>query len=138
MKMKTSERGSVTLWAVIITTALLAVVGLVVDGSGRMRAGQRADQIAREAARTAAQKISGNPILGQPALIDVGPAKLAAQKYLEASGVAGQVSVSGGTITVTTTVKWSPVMLSAFGVSGLDVTGTASASAKPVFQGAQR
>mgnify|MGYP002683303277 FL=1 len=53
MEHKDAERGSITLWAVIITSAVLVVMGLVVDGAGQMRATQRADQVAREAARAA-------------------------------------------------------------------------------------
>ena len=58
-----TQRGSVTLWAVIIATSFMLVVGLVVDGGAKLRAGQKADQVAREAARSAAQAVTGDPIL---------------------------------------------------------------------------
>lgn len=136
--MRRNERGSVTLWAVIITTAVLMIVGLVVDGGSQLRATQRADQVAREAARAAGQAISGDPILGRPGLVDVSRGRQAAAAYLSAAGVAGDVLVEGTTITVNTRVSWSPVILSAIGVGSVTVTGSAQAETKQVYQGAPR
>ncbi|WP_345584548.1 TadE family protein [Tessaracoccus lubricantis] len=136
--MRRNERGSVTLWAVIITTAVLMIVGLVVDGGSQLRATQRADQVAREAARAAGQAISGDPILGRPGLVDVSRGRQAAAAYLSAAGVAGDVHVEGTTITVDTRVSWSPVILSAIGVGSVTVTGSAQAETKQVYQGAPR
>lgn len=133
-----SERGSVTLWAVIITSVVLVIMGLVVDGGAQLRAGQRADQVAREAARAAGQAISGDPILGRPGMVDVSRSRQAANEYLTAAGVAGEVSVDGATITVTTSVVFTPVMLSAFGISSVTVQGSAVAETKQVYQGASR
>lgn len=133
-----NERGSVTLWAVVITTAVLAVMGLVVDGGAQLRATQRADQVAREAARAAGQAISGDPILGRPGLVDVSRGRQAANAYLAAAGIPGDVSVSGTTITVSTRVSFTPVMLSAFGVGSVTVTGSAVAETKQVYEGTAR
>lgn len=133
-----NQRGSVTLWAVLITTAVLMIVGLVVDGGAQLRATQRADQVAREAARAAGQAISGDPILGRPGLVDVSRGRQAATSYLAAAGVPGDVTVSGATITVTTRVDWRPVILSAVGVGPVTVTGSAEAEAQQIYQGAPR
>lgn len=133
-----NERGSVTLWAVIITTVVLVIMGLVVDGGAQLRAGQRADQVAREAARAAGQAISGDPVLGRPGMVDVSRGRQAATQYLSAAGVAGDVSVDGATITVNTSVVFTPVMLSAFGFSSVTVRGSAVAETKQVYQGASR
>lgn len=135
---RNNERGSVTLWAVIIITAVLVIMGLVVDGGAQLRAGQRADQVAREAARAAGQAISGDPVLGRPGMVDVSRGRQAATQYLSASGVAGDISVDGATITVTTSVVFTPVMLSAFGINSVTVRGSAVAEAKQVYQGASR
>ena len=133
-----NERGSVTLWAVIITTAVLMIVGLVVDGGAQLRATQRADQVAREAARAAGQAISGDPILGRPGLVDVSRGRQAAAAYLGAAGVTGDIAVNGATITITAQVRYTPVFLTAIGVGTVTVTGTAQAEAKQVYQGAPR
>ena len=55
MRRRRNERGSVTLWAVIITTAVLMIMGLVVDGGAQLRATQRADQAARPPPPTSPQ-----------------------------------------------------------------------------------
>ena len=138
MRRRRNERGSVTLWAVIITTAVLMIMGLVVDGGAQLRATQRADQVAREAARAAGQAVSGDPILGRPGLVDVTRGRQAATAYLAAADVAGDITVTGATITVTTRVRFTPVMLSAIGVGTVTVTGRAEAEAKQVYQGTTR
>lgn len=138
MMNRRNERGSVTLWAVIITTAVLMIVGLVVDGGSQLRATQRADQIAREAARAAGQAVTGDPILGRPGLVDVSRGRQAATAYLSAAGVTGDVQVDGTTIVVTTRVAWSPVILSAVGVDSVTVTGSAQAETTQVYLGAPR
>lgn len=138
MRRRRNERGSVTLWAVIITTAVLMIMGLVVDGGAQLRATQRADQVAREAARAAGQAVSGDPILGRPGLVDVTRGRQAATAYLAAAGVPGDITVTGATITVTTRVEFTPVMLSAIGVGSITVTGRAEAEAKQVYQGTTR
>ena len=91
-----TQRGSVTLWAVIIATSFMLVVGLVVDGGAKLRAGQKADQVAREAARSAAQAVSGDPILGNPGLVDNTRARNAAEEYLKTAGVPGDVVIADG------------------------------------------
>lgn len=133
-----SERGSVTIWAVIAITACLIIMGLVVDGGARLRAGQRADQVAREAARAAGQAISGDPILGRPGLVDVSAGRQAARNYLAAAGVEGDITVNGTTITVNTRVRFAPVMLSAIGISSVTVTGSAVAETTQVYEGTLR
>jgi Flp pilus assembly protein TadG len=138
MRRRRNERGSVTLWAVIITTAVLMIMGLVVDGGAQLRATQRADQVAREAARAAGQAVSGDPILGRPGLVDVTRGRQAATAYLAAAEVAGDITVTGATITVTTRVRFTPVMLSAIGVGSITATGRAEAEAKQVYQGTTR
>ena len=45
--------GSITLWVAATFMAIIAVAGLVVDGGARIRAGERADIVAGEAARAA-------------------------------------------------------------------------------------
>ena len=51
------EAGSVTVFLAITVTGLLILVGLVADGGAKLRAAQRADAIAAEAARAAGQVI---------------------------------------------------------------------------------
>lgn len=52
-----NDRGSTTLWFVIIAFVLVVMTGLVVDGGGKIQARQRANFVAEEAARAAGQEI---------------------------------------------------------------------------------
>jgi hypothetical protein len=122
------DAGSVTLFVVVITIALLAAVGLVVDGGGKIRALERADEAAREAARAGSQMLDvPAAVRGTSLTLDVSSAARAARAYLDAAGVDGTVTVSGQVVTVSTRATYRPVFLAAAGVGPLTVTGTASA-----------
>ena len=125
------DRGAIALFVVVFTMALLAAVGLVVDGGGKVRALQRADEAAREAARAGSQMLDvPAAVRGDGVRIDQAAAARAARAYLDAAGVEGTVSVQGDAIQVSTSITYQPVFLGAAGVGPLTVTG--SASARPV------
>ena len=122
------DRGAITLFVVVITLALLAAVGLVVDGGGKVRALQRADEAAREAARAGSQMLDvPSAVRGNGVRIDPAAAARAARAYLDAAGVDGTVTVQGNAVDVSTSVTYEPVFLSFAGVGPMTVTGTASA-----------
>lgn len=133
-----TQRGSVTLWAIVSVTVALIIMGLIVDGGAQMRAQQRADQVAREAARAAGQAVNGSPVLGRPGLVDVSRGRQAAEHYLTAAQVTGTVSVNGTNITVTTAIDFKPIMLSAIGIGSLTVTGQSTAETKQVYEGKEQ
>jgi len=123
------ERGSVTLFLAITAMGLLILAGLVVDGGAKLRATQRADQVAAEAARAAGQAINApSTIAGATPATDPGAAVAAAQTYLATTGVTGSVSITpGGTaVTVTTSESAPTVFLGLIGIHTLPVTGQAS------------
>jgi Flp pilus assembly protein TadG len=125
------DRGAITLFVVVFTVALLAAVGLVVDGGGKVRALQRADEAAREAARAGSQMLDvPSAVRGDGVRIDPAGAARAARAYLSAAGVDGAVRVEGNAVRVSTSVTYQPVFLGFAGVGPLVVTG--SASARPV------
>jgi len=121
------ERGSVSLFFVIVTLALLVIIGLVVDGGAQIRNRQRADTSAQEAARAAAQAV--NPaaaINGDGAQIQLGTAQAAAQQYLASAGVQGNVTTTGGTtVHVHATTTYSPAFLGVIGVGSLSASADA-------------
>lgn len=121
------ERGSTTLFFVVIGMAFFMVIGLVVDGGGKIRALQKAESIAAQAARAGGQAIqAGEAVRGDGTIIDPVPAKQAAQRYLNASGVEGSVSlVDGTTLVVETTTHYQPVFLGLAGVGELTTKGSA-------------
>jgi len=121
------ERGSVSLFFVMVTLALLVIIGLVVDGGAQIRNRQRADTSAQEAARAAGQAV--NPaaaINGDGAQIQLGTAQAAAQQYLASAGVQGNVTTTGGTtVHVHTTTTYSPAFLGVIGVGSLSASADA-------------
>jgi hypothetical protein len=122
------DEGSISLFMVVMAVALLAAVGLVVDGGLKVRALQRADEAAREAARAASQMLDvPAAVRGDAVAVDPAGAARAARSYLAAAGVAGSVRVSGNVVTVSTRVDFTPVFLTFAGVRPSTVTGTASA-----------
>jgi hypothetical protein len=113
------DRGSITLWVAVTFAAILAVAGLVADGGARIRAGERADIVAGEAAR-AASYASGPDDNSRTAA-----AAAAARGIISRAGMAGSVAVAApGRIDVT-------VQASATGpISGLSYTVSRNATAQ--------
>jgi hypothetical protein len=84
------------LWVAATFMAIIAVGGLVVDGGARIRAGERADLVAGEAAR-AASFATGPDDTSRTAA-----AAAAARAVLSRSGVTGDVTVTGpGRVAIT-------------------------------------
>ncbi|MDP3893635.1 pilus assembly protein TadG-related protein [Nocardioides sp.] len=123
----TDERGNISLFVVVIALGLFAMVGLVVDGGGKIRALQRAEAVAAEAARSGGQAIQiPSAVRGEGARINTAAARNAAQQYLNQAGVNGDVTIINGTrLRVTATTSHQPVFLSLLGTGPLTTTGTA-------------
>lgn len=126
------EDGRVSVFFAVLTPAFLAMIGLVVDGGAKVRALQRADNIAAEAARTAGQAIqAGQAIAGDDKRIDHAAAAAAVQAYLGSlDGVTGQLTVDDEQhLTVTVTVTYDPILLDLLsGGTGSTARGTAHAT----------
>lgn len=122
----TGDDGSVTLFVVLATMALMLAVGLVVDGGRKIHALQHADAIAQEAARAAGQAIQpALSVRGQAPRAENARAAAAARQYLHEAQVAGTVSVRGQLIEVTTTTSRPTVFLAAIGIGTVSASGTA-------------
>ena len=113
------DQGSITLWVAATFMAVIAVAGLVVDGGARIRAGERADIVAGEAARAAS---FAN---GPDAMTRTAAAAAAARGILSRSAVTGNVTVTGpGQVAIA-------VQASATGpISGYTYTVTRNAQAQ--------
>ena len=122
-----SERGNLTLPLLILVVSFLLFVGLVVDGSGKIQASDHANQVAQSAARTAANSLTGAAIATGTLQIDAGAAQASAQGYITASGLRGNVTVVGNTVTVTVEEDYTTVFLNMIGINTLTGSGTASA-----------
>lgn len=120
------DRGGVTVFVAVCVFALIGIIGIAVDGGSKMRATERADYIAGEAARAGGQAIDPTDAISGTA-IHVAPqaASAAAQAYLSSAGATGTVSVSGDgtTLEVTVTGSYDTKFLSVVGIGSLSVTG---------------
>jgi len=123
-----TDDGAVAMFVVVITVALLAMAGLVIDGGYALAARQEAANTAEQAARVGADALSRDSVRsGGPARIDPAQAAAAARGYLSAAGHVGDVDVSGDTVTVTVRVSKRTAILSAVGINAIAVTGRATA-----------
>jgi Flp pilus assembly protein TadG len=123
------DEGAVTIFVVIVASALLVFAGLVVDGAGKIRALQRADHVALEAARAGAQQIDiPNAARGQNARIVPTQARTAANAYLSAAGMSGTVTFtdSNQRVVVTTQETYDPVVLGIVGMGQQTMEGRAA------------
>lgn len=124
------DGGSMSLFFALTTVALLMVMGLLVDGGGALNASNRAESLAQEAARTAGQQLDpAQAIQGTAITIDPDAAAAAAQDYLAAAGVQGDVQISndGKTMTVTVQDTYNTYFAQLLGKGTITVTGSASA-----------
>jgi Flp pilus assembly protein TadG len=123
-----SDAGSITPFVVVITAALLAMAGLVIDGGFALAARQDATATAEQAARAGADALARDQAQrGGPLRLNPAAARAAAEGYLAGTGHTGHAAVVGETVTVTVTVTRSTAILSAFGIDTLTATSTASA-----------
>ncbi|OQR63431.1 hypothetical protein B6E66_13905 [Streptomyces maremycinicus] len=125
------DRGGVSVFVAVCVLALIAIIGVAVDGGGKMRAVERADYLAGEAARAGGQALDpAQAISGTAVVVDAQDARAAAQAYLRAAGAAGTVSVSGDgkTLTVHVTGAYDTKFLSVAGIGSLPVTGRGTAT----------
>ena len=125
------DRGGVTVFVAVCVIALIGIIGIAVDGGSKMRATERADYIAGEAARAGGQAIDpAEAISGRAIVVDPQDAAAAAQAYLHSAGASGTVSVSadGKTLTVTVTSSYDTKFLSVVGIGSLPVAGHGKAT----------
>ncbi len=124
------QRGQILVLVVGITTALLLLVGLSLDGGRVLAARGRALDEAQEAARTAAQQLDQGALRqGAVASIDFAAASRAAQQYLAGTGDQGVVIVSGSDVTVTVRTSVAMELLGMVGIGSVTVSASGTAHA---------
>ena len=125
------DRGGIAVFTAIVTVVLLGIIGLVVDGGGKLQATERADAVAMEAARAAGQAIdAGDAITGTAIRVDPQAAEAAAQAYLHKAGATGRVSISEDRTRLTVTVSdtYDTRFMSVVGIGSMSVTGQGTAT----------
>nr|WP_186382527.1 hypothetical protein [Amycolatopsis rhizosphaerae] len=123
-----ADEGHVTAFVVVLTTGILALAGLTLDGGLALAAKIRATGQAEAAARAGAQAIDLAAYRSTGTLHLV-PAQAVtdAQTYLATFNASGTVTVSGDTVTVLITASQTTQLLSMVGISSLTVHGKGSA-----------
>lgn len=128
------ERGSASVFIVLIAFALLVAIALAVDGSRKAQAASNATAVAEEAARAGGQALRELSLAtGQEADVDPQRAVAEARRYLTAAGAVGTVSVRGNRIVVEATITRETVMLRMVGID--EVSGHGEGAADLVSAG---
>jgi Flp pilus assembly protein TadG len=124
------DAGQVSPFVVILVIALLALAGLVLDPGLALSAKVQALDAAQAAARAGAQELDLNlyRTTGQ-ARLNPAAATNAAQAWLAAAGLDGTVSATVTDVTVTVYRTQKTQVLQLIGVSSLNVSATATATA---------
>ena len=126
-QLRNDERGSVSVIFLACVVVLVVVVGLVVDSSGKYQSSQSAQMTASAAARAGTNALAGQAVVDGTLALNSSAAQAAAQNYLTAAGVTGNVTVVGDTITVSVEDTYTTRFLSLIGVNSLPVGATSSA-----------
>lgn len=124
------ERGTVTVFVVSMTTALLLVAGLVFDGGRMIAARREADAVAAAAARAGAQGLDEAGLRQSDGVpLNASDVVRRVEGYLGRTNYSGGASVSGDTVTVEVHRTQTLAILSLAGLASSDITGTGSARA---------
>ena len=125
-----TERGSASIWAVLVTAgAFTVLLGLVVDGGRLIDSRLESAHVAGQAARVAADSLSAASVRSGRDAVAVQSAITRANDYLNDAGMAGSVQVDGDTVTVTVTGRSRTQILSVVGISSFPIEETATARA---------
>lgn len=126
-----SDRGSISAFVVTLVAAFVACAALAVDGGRLVAARVVAADHAENAARAAAQELVG--LRAGERRVDPVRARAQAFSYLAQHGVAGEVVVTPGSVTVTVVLEHHPTLLGLIGVGPRQVRATRTAG--PVSEG---
>jgi Flp pilus assembly protein TadG len=141
-ELRRDERGSVSVWAVLIVSAFTLIVGISVDLVGQISAKQHAADVAAQAARIAGQQIDPDALMagGRTATVDTTRARRVALDYIAGADMTGTATIAAGgaELQITTTAAYRPVFLTAIGVGSLTVTSTSTARLVRAQDGSER
>ena len=115
--------GGISLVMLIGAIGLLMVLGLVMDGSAKAHALDRANRLASEAARAGLQAV--NPAGDR---VDAAAVRNAVNQYLNAEGASGTAEVADRQVIVHVSITEPTKMLSMIGIDSMTVTGDGTAN----------
>jgi hypothetical protein len=123
-----SDRASITAFVALMLVALMALLGLVVDGGSAMTAQQAAAVEAEQAARAGAGALSIDALRAGSLQIDQSRAVAAAQQFMVAAGHPGTATASAGVVRVVVRYRIPTEVLGVIGIRTLAVSASASAT----------
>ncbi|MET9611623.1 hypothetical protein [Kitasatospora indigofera] len=124
------DAGTISLFVAVVATGFVSIIGVVVDAGGRLRAVERTDACAQEAARAAGQQLDEAGVLqGDGFKVRQDYVQRAADAYLRTCGLTGSVGLAdGGTrVVVTVNTTYEPALLDLVPSGGWGITGRGSA-----------
>ena len=128
------QRGTISIFIAGALLAMIAAIGLGVDGSRALQGFLRASGEAQEAARAGADVLDVASLYGGGTpTVDVGGACTAAAAYIQQTGddlvSCTPSAVDGAQLTVTVSAEVPTVFLGLFGVNSFTMTASATAAA---------
>lgn len=121
------DRGQVAPMMAVLTVAVLALSGLVLDGGRILAVRREANGLAASAARAGAQAIDHDAARRGDVRLDIERARLAAEAFLDQGGVIGTVDAFPDHVDVEVHMTAHIVLLSVVGQGDRPVTGRGSA-----------
>lgn len=123
------ETGTIGVFVVVITIALVAVAGLVLDGGRLLAARRQAQDIAGNAARAGAQALDENDLRDGRAVIDPAAAATAVAGHLGQTPATGTASTGDDMVTVHVEMPVRLLLLTVVGRGERTVNATQQARA---------
>lgn len=128
------DRGFVTAWTIFAASGIfLLLLGLVYDGGNVVNDRIAAHRAAEQAARAAADQITG--LRSGTESIDIPAATRAATQVLAASDWTGDIAINGLDVTVTVHGRTPTVFLGAIGMKAFTVEELGTATAVTGLEG---
>ncbi|AYD91003.1 pilus assembly protein [Actinomyces sp. 2119] len=124
------QRGSLSVFVVVIAAVLLLLAGLCIEGGRVLNARATLTDQAEQAARSGAQQLAdGGVRQGDAVVLDTQAAGLAARSYLAGVGLSGgsEVTVGASTVSVTVERDVPTTMLRLVGLRSVHITSTGEA-----------
>jgi len=122
-----SDGGALVAFVLLLLVALLALLGLVVDGGAVVTAHQTAEVEAEQAARAGAGAVSVDGLRSGQVRLDPVAAVIDAERFASAAGHPARATVAGGVVTVRVAFDVPTSVLGIVGITRLHVTAVASA-----------
>lgn len=121
------DRGSLTVYFLVMVLSLLLIAGLVFDGGRLLAARREVQDAAQDAARAGAQAIDVTAVRDGTTTLDQADAAAAARTWLSSEGEVGTVTVDADAVSVSVSRTVPLALLAAAGIPSRTVRAEESA-----------